>query len=112
MIEADLLKRDGRFSLVVSGHAGYSRSGDDIVCAAVSGIVYALAGYLTNECEGAMVNALRPGLASIECGGGGEAAMRMAYIGLLQLALTYPEFVSIRCDAWAVNVGRARDVVA
>ncbi len=109
MIEADLSRCDGKFSLTVSGHAGYSDSGDDIVCAAVSGIVYALAGYLLNECEGAVIGALRSGLASFECGDGGEAAMRMAYIGLLQLALTYPEFVCVRCNAWAVNVGRARD---
>ena len=111
MINADFSRRDGRFSLVVSGHAGYSRSGDDIICAAVSGIVYALIGYLVNEGDGVRISALRHGLASVECGCDGDAAMRMAHIGLLQLALTYPKFVSVRCDAWQPKVSAARDVV-
>ncbi len=112
MIEAQFSRCDGKLSLDVRGHAGYSSSGDDIVCAAVSGIVYALAGYLVNECNGAEISALRPGAASLACGGDGEAAMRMAYVGLLQLSLTYPSFVSVRCDAWRVNIGEAREVVA
>ena len=112
MIEASFARSDGRLLLDVIGHAGYSSSGDDVVCAAVSGIVYALAGYLVNECKGAVIGALRPGLASLECGGDGEAAMRMAYVGLLQLSLTYPAFVSVRCDAWRVNIGVAKEVVA
>ena len=32
--------------MTVSGHAGYAPAGRDIVCAAVSALVYALAGYL------------------------------------------------------------------
>ena len=112
MINVCFSRADDGFSLDVTGHAGYSSSGDDIVCAAVSGIVYALAGYLVNECKGAVIGALRPGAASLKCGGDGEVAMRMAYIGLLQLALTYPSFVNVRCDAWRVNVGEVREVVA
>ena len=112
MIKVSFSRSADGFSFDAFGHAGYSDSGDDIICAAVSGIVYALAGYLINECNGAVVKALRPGAASFRCGGDGEAAMRMAYIGLLQLALTYPDFVSVRCDAWCVTVGEAREVVA
>ena len=111
MIEAVFSGEEKRFSVKVSGHAGYS-SGDDIVCAAVSGIVYALAGYLLNECEGAVIGALRSGYADMECGGDGEVAMRMAYIGLLQLALTYPEFICVKCGAWQVRVNGARELIA
>lgn len=112
MIEAEFSRGDGGFSLSVSGHAGYSACGGDIVCAAVSGIVYALAGYLVNECKGAVIGTLRPGCAAIECGFDGENAMRMAYIGLLQLALTYPDHVRVKCDAWRVMVGEARELTA
>ena len=111
MINADFSRCDDRFLLTVNGHAGYSRSGDDIICAAVSGIVYALVGYLANECEGVRISALRQGLASVECGSDGDAAMRMAYIGLLQLAITYPDFVRVRCDAWRLKVGTARELL-
>lgn len=112
MIEAEFSRCEKGFLLKVSGHAGYSSGGDDVVCAAVSGIVYALAGYIKNECEGAVIAALRPGYAAIECGKEGEPAMRMAYIGLLQLALTYPDFVRVECDAWRVKTGKARELIA
>ena len=112
MIEAEFSRSKIGFSLAVGGHAEYSSGGGDIVCAAVSGIVYALAGYLVNECEGAVIGALRSGCAAIECGFDGENAMRMAYIGLLQLALTYPDHVRVKCDAWRVKVGEARELTA
>lgn len=112
MIEAVFSRKGKRLSLLVSGHAQYSAGGEDIVCAAASGIVYALAGYLINECEGAEIGALRSGYASLACGVDGEGAMRMAYIGLLQLAITYPVSVSVRCDAWSVKVGEARELIA
>ena len=99
MIEASFTERGGRYSLFVNGHAGYAESGRDIVCAAVSGLVCALAGYIHNECDGARIYALGSGIASLECGEDGLDAMRMAYIGLLQLALTYPGFVAVKGDA-------------
>lgn len=112
MIKARFSRLDGGFSLKVTGHAGYSDSGDDIVCAAVSGIVYALAGYIAGECGESGKSSLGLGDARLSCGSDGEAAMRMAYIGLLQLALTYPECVCVDCNAWRVNIGKTRDVVA
>ena len=101
MIEAFFDEKDGRFSLFVNGHAGYAEVGQDIVCSAVSCLVCALAGYIRNECDGAKIHALRSGIASLECGADGEDAMRMTYIGLLQLALTYPGIVSVKGDVSA-----------
>ena len=98
MIEAFFAKKEGRCSLFVNGHAGYANVGRDIVCAAVSSLVCALAGYIRNECDGAEIHALRSGIASLECGEDGEEAMRMTYIGLLQIALTYPGIVCVKGD--------------
>jgi uncharacterized protein len=40
MIKACFMKKAGRLNgFVVSGHSGYSKSGSDIVCAAVSSVV-------------------------------------------------------------------------
>lgn len=38
--------RAGERRITVSGHAGHAPAGQDIVCAAVSALMYALAGYL------------------------------------------------------------------
>ena len=38
--------RAGERRITVSGHAGHAPVGQDIVCAAVSALMYALAGYL------------------------------------------------------------------
>ena len=41
--------RENRFSLSVSGHAGHSANGNDIVCAGVSMLVHALAAWMAAQ---------------------------------------------------------------
>ena len=41
-------RKGGRHHLHISGHAGYAAPGEDIVCAGISAIGYALMGYLRN----------------------------------------------------------------
>lgn len=89
----------GRFRLTAVGHAAGSRE----VCAAVSGLVYALGGCLKNleqagqaELRGFM---LESGAAEFEAAGGTavHTAFGMAAVGLLQIAAKYPE--QVRADA-------------
>lgn len=85
------------YRLTAVGHAVGSRE----VCAAVSGIVYALCGYLKNlEAAGQQVELgafmLESGAAEIEAKG--EAAWQpfgMAAVGLMQIAAKYPDKVHI-----------------
>ena len=94
--------------LTVSGHAGYSDGGDDIVCAAVSGIFYALSGYLANFGGGIRIISIDSGFADIECSHAGEEAMKQACIGLLQMQATYPDFVSVDNSVWNWRINAAR----
>ena len=88
----------GGYLLRADGHA----TGKPNVCAAISGIVYALAGYLENA-EGharARVTEFTPGrgYAYLYCRGDmcAEAAYRMAAIGLLQIAEKYPRHLDVK----------------
>lgn len=104
MITASFSRDEAGLRMVVRGHAGYSESGDDIICAAVSGLVYALLGYLANEVGGCKVNSFGSGIADIECGPCGEEAMKLCCIGLLQIALAYPDSVAVYGDAWSWRI--------
>ena len=82
--------------LTANGHA----VGNTQVCAAVSALLYALAGYLKNA--GRRVYrmeemTLQPGKACIRCLGDGHvrAAYEMTALGLLQIAKSYPESLSV-----------------
>ena len=110
MIKASFCREGERLRLTVSGHAGYSHVGDDIVCAAVSGIFYALTGYLANFGDGLDIRAVRSGFADIECSPSGEEAMKQACIGLLQMKSTYPEHVEVDDRIWHWKINAPREV--
>lgn len=88
---------DGRYDLYAKGHATGSEQG----CAFISGILYALAGYLTNAAESGHAEVdtmqLDPGDVVLRARGGKrvEAAYDMAIIGLFQLEKQRPELVQI-----------------
>lgn len=85
---------EGLYGLEVRGHA----EGKPTVCSAVSGLVYALAGWLENHPECATLKReLKPGKAWLLFRGGSEAraAMDTAVIGLAQIAEAEPEEVSV-----------------
>ena len=100
MITANFSRDESGLRMSVKGHAEYSSGGDDIVCAAVSGLVYALLGYLANEAVEFKINAFGSGVADIECSLRGEEAMKLACIGIWQISLTYPEYVEVENHAW------------
>ena len=86
---------NGRYYIKARGHA----TGSPIVCAGVSAIIYALAGYLENNggirCEEIT---LSDGVAELEFYGGddAEAVYMMAVIGLAQIEEHYPEYIEIK----------------
>lgn len=93
-----------RHELAISGHAGYANAGEDIVCAGVSAIGYALLGFLRNEREAKGLSTLVEGGNLLICASGGErvaAAFEMAYIGLAQISKTYPQYVD--CHIFAIG---------
>ncbi|MBQ8409133.1 MAG: ribosomal-processing cysteine protease Prp [Clostridia bacterium] len=97
MIEADFFREEKGIRLRLTGHANYVADGDDIVCAAVSGIFYALVGYLANTYqEGLIIRSIETGRGDVTCSEAGEEAMKLACIGLLQIALTYPGCLLVR----------------
>lgn len=81
--------RAGERRITVSGHAGYAPAGQDIVCAAVSALTYALAGYLEETGQAARSD-IRRGYADIEGAEGCGAAFALVRCGMEQLAAAYP----------------------
>lgn len=87
----------GRCLLVLDGHA----TGSPEVCAAISSLVYALAGYLTNAGRDGYAEVysmeLVAGRVRLHCHGNDEVtgACKMAIIGLRQLEKQYPELLQV-----------------
>ena len=79
-------------AIVVQGHA----TGSDRVCAAVSGLLYALAGYLTNA-KGVEIQTIRmeDAYVCLKWTGGKRdlAALQTVCIGLMQIEKANPDFI-------------------
>lgn len=86
-------QKGSKFDLVLCGHA----SGSETVCAAISSIVYALAGYLANcdkKSDSNSVSELESGFSVFHFSGKEKKpAYDMAVIGLMQLAEKYPQYI-------------------
>lgn len=86
-----------RCTLSAKGHA----TGSEQVCAAVSGILYALAGYLANAIRERYIefydDHMEPGdvLLDFNGDGGTTAAFTMAVIGLQQIEQSCPDFIRV-----------------
>lgn len=96
MTKITIQRHDTHYRLTAVGHA----AGSSGVCAAVSGLVYALGGYLKNlERAGAVelrAFRLESGAAWLEAlGDTARAPFEMAAVGLLQIAAKYPEQVGV-----------------
>lgn len=81
--------------VTVSGHAGYAPAGRDIVCAAVSALVYALAGYLEETGQAERVDIRRGFRGHPGARRPGAAALALVRCGVEQLAQAYPGCVEI-----------------
>ena len=97
MIRVNYLRQGGNHKLSVQGHAGWSQHGNDIVCAGVSAISFALLGYLHHAGSDIAEAQADSGNLRIECSGGEpvSTAFDMAMIGYLQIARKYPQYVDV-----------------
>ena len=91
-------RRGDRWELTLSGHAGAAPYGRDLVCAAATALVCALAGYVSEQpLEEPPTIRLQPGDAKIIAKGKDLApAFETVLCGLKLLAEAYPE--SVRCE--------------
>lgn len=88
------IKHGGKWSLEANGHAGYN-PGNDIVCSAVSCLLYSLAGYLANREDVESEAIIESGYARISVGCGADEALELVEIGLLQLERRYGDYIEI-----------------
>ena len=102
MISAKYTIDRKKHTLVVLGHANYAEYGKDIVCAGVSALVQALVGWVDNaDCVVECIDIDRHNNeVTVSCFGGKdvEAAFSVAYIGLEQIAESYPDHLQIEKD--------------
>lgn len=82
--------KGNRFTIRAVGHA----TGSVEVCAGVSAILYALAGYLINAPVKVHALRLESGEALLDFEGGGEA-FQMAVIGLAQMGERFPGYLQV-----------------
>ena len=105
MIRVSLKKENSDLRLVLCGHANYAPHGEDIVCAATSGIVYALIGYLVNfGKEGFRINAVKEGYADLLCDERYTDILKLVVLGLVQLEATYPGYISVDESVWSWRI--------
>lgn len=101
MIRVYYAQKGDAHELTISGHAGYAEHGQDIVCAGVSAIAFALLGYL-EECEDEVEELDGPivecGSIYVSCKGKPNIAnaFHMAVCGLKQIADSYADYVDIQ----------------
>ena len=79
--------------MTVQGHAGYGEKGKDVVCAAVSALVYALIATL-EETENIRESVIRPGYATV-ASKEADRAFDVVQGGLRQIAARYPACVKV-----------------
>lgn len=92
------IEKDGdRHILSAQGHA----TGKPEVCAAVSGLLYALAGYLANIIQEEYIefyeSRMESGDVFLDLNGGPrvETAFDLVTVGLLQIAKQHPEYIQV-----------------
>ena len=98
MIRVSCTREADRWELRVSGHAGTAPYGEDLVCAAVTALVCALAKYVSEQEPSAYIH-LQPGDAQIKAEGESLApAFQTVLAGLRLLEKDYPEGVGVRYE--------------
>lgn len=100
MIEAKITIAPPVFSLELNGHAGYN-PGNDVVCAAVSAIVYTVAGWVENHRDDLTrvdKHLYSSGKTDILVSGNdkAQAVFEAAAIGLLQIEVRYPCYLRVK----------------
>lgn len=106
MIQATFRETETTREVKISGHANHAEAGKDIVCAAVSGIAFALLGYVENsglnyvsgENEGYIeIRVFRPDDKI-------HAVFDMAMIGLMQVEMAHSSCITVSIDGIAKKI--------
>lgn len=87
----------GTYAINARGHA----TGSTEVCAAVSCLLYTIAGWLNNRPEIGGIQRLEDGSASIvffDREPSTKTVFELAQVGFLQLAASYPEYISVETE--------------
>ncbi len=101
MTVATIARNDYGFKLRIEGHTGYSDYGEDMVCAAISGIFYAFGGYLAAfRDDKVIIHALESGFVDIDCSVECEELLKAVCFGLLLIRKAYPENLKVNTDLW------------
>lgn len=79
--------------MTVQGHAGYGVKGQDVVCAAVSALVYALVATL-EETDNIRETVIRSGYATVAAKEN-DRAFDVVRGGIAQIAARYPAYVTM-----------------
>ena len=108
MIVAEFTRPDSdKLRVRVRGHSTYAPRGEDVVCAAVSGIMYSLVGFLKGFRRDEILGVeIKSGHVDIVCSSTCEELIKMICVGLAQIALTYPEQVSVKNQVWRWMFGK------
>lgn len=96
MIQAKFSTVHDGLQLEMRDHA----TGEPLVCAGASAIVWSLAGWLHNHPEAEAVMDLRAGDAFVQCARtpASEAAFELAMVGLKQLEKKYEEYIQVEVN--------------
>ena len=97
MTKVKLASADGLYVLIAKGHA----TGSPEVCAAVSCLLYTLAGWLKNrkgEKRPCVCNMSEAHANIIWDGEGAETAFEIMMIGFLQLAKAFPKYICVEIE--------------
>ena len=103
MIQVDFIERESEevktFILSVEGHANYEEHGKDIVCAGVSSLAQALCAFVMNsDCMFSLEENATGGMIYLQVENPDDrvrAAIEMAFIGMLQIEMAYPDYMTI-----------------
>lgn len=104
MIKAEYKAQKGKYEITLEGHAGYDKSGKDIVCSAVSVLIETLAimldklGYIETDIN------LTPGFAHVTCDAAGnpgkereiKTMFEFTVAGIEALASVYEENIFLK----------------
>lgn len=102
MIDIRYIRTEAMHSLSITGHADYAEHGNNIVCAGVSAVTYALVGYLINYTKETEHHIkLESGLGTIMCyrNDNTDTAFDVAEIGYRLISHNYPNEVIVHISA-------------
>lgn len=98
MVKISFSKVNNKYRVTALGHAEYNNEGNDIVCSAISCLMYTYAHYCYNKADVRCKHQLIPGDSIIVVEGDVDEAYTMLKGGIKMLCEAYPNNVKITTD--------------